>query len=1179
MRLRRLGLTRYGCFTDFLVDFGERDPAQADLHVIYGPNESGKSTLLAAFLDLMFGIEKRSPYAFIHDYRSMRIGASLEIASRTHEVARIKRDNESLLGTGDQPVPETMLSSALGSIDRAGYTTMFSLDDDTLQSGGESILQSEGDLGRLLFSATSGLSRLSRQLDDIKASTDEFYRPRGRVNELKRLKDHAVDLKHRQSEADVNVRQYTELCEKAISARTSYEAAKAEQDQLRVRYERAQQQLDGLPIWADLKALRDKLEPLRAVPDAPVGWAEEAQGLLRNEASKKAEIKGAKEDLGRLTGELDEIVVDQLTLALQERIERIKEDEGRYRTAIDIATLEHECRAVDERIVGLVERLGRSAPDDSAELPLPAATVGALNGLIETRSGLLTRHDTARGELTAANDQVEQAKTAVNTLGVEGDVASLEAILTRVRAQEYGALHRHAQQRHAEMMAEIEADLISLQPWHGDLEVLAMMSPPKQTRIGRWRDSLVEVHEEQATLCRKRAELLEERDRFRAQIATMKESTGLIDDAEAAAGRSVRDEAWGAHRSLVHAGTTDTGLLDEKGLRSTADAFEAAMAEDDRLGDLRVRQSAEIARLRQAEETVARTHASLTHVDEQLETVRTREMALRGEIADALRSIGLPDHMEPMDLERWLEDRDTILKKRMELRNATIELQVTEAAIDEARSELMAALVTAEAAPNENLGLSQLLDLTQGVIGQAKEQVQVLAAAQKTLENSELELRRREREATTAEQAMRAWQDEWSGLLSGCWLSEGGVEQSPAEVREILMLVSELPALFEKRDGLVRRIQAMTEDKARFVETVHALASEAGLVFEEEKVLVVADDLCRRLSDALQQKKLRDAKMVDLERAKSRLREAQRAIGEIDSRRSEMGALFGVDTVGSLLQKLDQAKEKALLTQQIETRESELVQRLRSSSLTEAESALVEVASDEAGIEKLHEKAVELASSLEAAEEQVKHLYHESMTAEAAAEVDGGAQVARLEEQRRIVLLEIRERAEQYLRLRVGAAAAERALQIYRDRHRSSMMARASEAFRTITRGRFSDLATTPGTDGEVLVGIQSTGGSLIASEMSKGTRFQLYLALRIAGYHEFSEHHETLPFIADDIMETFDDDRSQEGFQLLSGIAEKGQVIYLTHHAHMRDIARRVCGKRVQVHELPALPMSANAR
>jgi uncharacterized protein YhaN len=77
-------------------------------------------------------------------------------------------------------------------------------------------------------------------------------------------------------------------------------------------------------------------------------------------------------------------------------------------------------------------------------------------------------------------------------------------------------------------------------------------------------------------------------------------------------------------------------------------------------------------------------------------------------------------------------------------------------------------------------------------------------------------------------------------------------------------------------------------------------------------------------------------------------------------------------------------------------------------------------------------------------------------------------------------------------------------------------------------------------------------------------------LALRIAGYHEFAEHHEAVPFIADDIMETFDDNRSAEAFQLLARIAERGQVIYLTHHAHMRDLAQAVCGKRVHVHELP---------
>ena len=80
---------------------------------------------------------------------------------------------------------------------------------------------------------------------------------------------------------------------------------------------------------------------------------------------------------------------------------------------------------------------------------------------------------------------------------------------------------------------------------------------------------------------------------------------------------------------------------------------------------------------------------------------------------------------------------------------------------------------------------------------------------------------------------------------------------------------------------------------------------------------------------------------------------------------------------------------------------------------------------------------------------------------------------------------------------------------------------------------------------------------------MSKGTRFQLYLALRVAGYHEFARSRTPVPFIADDIMETFDDYRAEEAFRLLGEMATVGQVIYLTHHQHLCDIAQRICRRR----------------
>ena len=113
-------------------------------------------------------------------------------------------------------------------------------------------------------------------------------------------------------------------------------------------------------------------------------------------------------------------------------------------------------------------------------------------------------------------------------------------------------------------------------------------------------------------------------------------------------------------------------------------------------------------------------------------------------------------------------------------------------------------------------------------------------------------------------------------------------------------------------------------------------------------------------------------------------------------------------------------------------------------------------------------------------------LYVEHARAEdAVAAVGGDDAVARLAEQRRTLLLATEDKALRYLRLRIGIAAAEQALRAYRDKHRSSMMSRASDAFRTISRGAYSGLAAQPGDKGDVLVALGAGGvqGSVAAVE------------------------------------------------------------------------------------------------
>jgi uncharacterized protein YhaN len=271
--------------------------------------------------------------------------------------------------------------------------------------------------------------------------------------------------------------------------------------------------------------------------------------------------------------------------------------------------------------------------------------------------------------------------------------------------------------------------------------------------------------------------------------------------------------------------------------------------------------------------------------------------------------------------------------------------------------------------------------------------------------------------------------------------------------------------------------------------------------------------------------------------------------------------------IGAALWQLEQ---RATLRDVADSAAADIINAVGSPTLDEAEKSLEYT--DRAALEM---EAAELKGRFEDQDQRSRELFTEhSKAADAVNAIGDDDAVARIEERRRTVSLEIEEKAVRYLKLRIGVAAAEQALRIYRDRHRSSMMAQASEAFHTISRGNYRSLATQPDKDADMLVAVSADGGSKIASALSKGTRFQLYLALRVAGYHEFASSHRPVPFLADDIMETFDDFRAEEAFRLLAGMSKVGQVVYFTHHQHLCDIARTVCPS-VTIHELPQVTAS----
>ena len=187
----------------------------------------------------------------------------------------------------------------------------------------------------------------------------------------------------------------------------------------------------------------------------------------------------------------------------------------------------------------------------------------------------------------------------------------------------------------------------------------------------------------------------------------------------------------------------------------------------------------------------------------------------------------------------------------------------------------------------------------------------------------------------------------------------------------------------------------------------------------------------------------------------------------------------------------------------------------------------------------------------------------------ALAEVKGDDTVAELVEQKATLELQLEEAALEHLELSLGHHLASDAIRRYRDSHRSGMLTATEDCFASLTQGAYPTLSTQIDKESEILLAVDGNGVSKRAAGMSKGTRFQLYLALRAAAHEQLVAQGTRLPFFCDDIFETFDEARTSAACRVMEAIGGRGQAIYLTHHRHVVEIAKSVCVTPPVIHEL----------
>jgi uncharacterized protein YhaN len=1169
VRLRRLDLLRYGRFTDRSI---ELPAGQPDLHILFGPNEAGKSTALAAIEDLLFGIPPQTPFAFLHDYREMRVGASLEGDGGPLEIVRRKGSKDTLLGPDELPLDggEGRLRAFLGGADRAFFERMFSLDHQRLEAGGREILDARDEIGQVLFSAGAGIEGLHARLTALEAEADALWGPRKASRRLytqgeERLERSERDLRECTLTAAEWQRRgdaYTRAERDCTELEQELEQAQAESRQL-ARIRRVYRQVGRK---AELESRMAALGPVPELPDDAGALFEAA---LRKDIEAAARIETLEARLRKAREELDEPETGAALLARAEEIALLHERRIEIRRGRnDLPRREAELETAQAALRALAMELGWQGDDVGAlirGLP-PRPRLSLVRSLLGQRGEVASALSARAAAVRDSETETARLGQQLQALPPAVDASQLSAATAAARGLgDIDGRLREAEVLEQEALARRQRLLAELQPPVADLGKLAGMQVPARAEVQDCRDRLrdwdVQARSTAEQVRVAKAALL----RDQAALERAARDEGVIEASQVQQARVYRDGLW----NLVRRRYVERQLLaqDEEArfageLRSLAAAFESATAEADRVADQRFGQAETLGRLGAQARSLEERRQALAELLEEREALAAAGERLRAHW-NALWGGASFDPLGPDAMLEWLDTRSALLEAAAQHHAASARLQAQRDQERSVRHPVLGALagfgLAADALCEEPLPM--LLERAGEHLRACENAALEAARLRQVLHEAQTDLARKHLEHERAQAQWSEWQDRWSRALADLGLAP---DSDPEEVARQVELIDEMRDLAQRITALQRdRIDKIRADLSDFERTVAATLEESAADLRDRPPDEAVAELEQRLARAQEERRLRQerrARAGELEQEivlhESGRREAAQAIASL---RRAAGCADDAALREAIGRSSALAALKAELGQVLQVLEQE-GDGLPVAEL-DRECAGADLDRNTAREETLAHRMEDLRGRQAAAIEA------RSQARDAFQAIGGDDAAAQAAAQRQEALAAMRDAAEGYVRARSSALLLRWAIDRYRRERQAPLLRRAGELFATLTRGSFQALAVEyDAQDRPRLTGLRADGKAVPVPGLSTGTADQLYLALRLASIEDYLERAPGLPFVADDLFVHFDDERSAAGFEVLGQLAGKTQVLFFTHHRHLVDLARAQLGASTQV-------------
>jgi uncharacterized protein YhaN len=1152
MRILSLELERYGSFTDRSLHFNP----DSRLHVVYGRNATGKSCALAGITDLFFGIEPQTRFSFLHEGKTMRLGATLQARDLTQLCFKRRKGNKNVLFASDgKLLDDTALHLFLGGLSRTVFSHAFGLNSAQLREGAEEMLDSEGEVGATLYAAASGLSGITRLRRELDEEAGKIFKP-GRGSDKRRF-DQAADA---YTQARTEIRKRTlraETLEEMRTALQSFESQLASLSQARDTDRAEHARLTRLrTIAPQLHILDSECENIREFADLPE-LSEQAINRLRTAIAESGTSLQKRDSaavaLAAAKTVLDGITVEAAILVHQASVQTLQTNIGKYQSAIkDRARVAADAESKQREIVLMGARVGIAQDHIDSSQPTDAV-LAELEDLIT--QGLKLSQDRERLE-----DSISGAKTKSEELEGDGQTSELRDPApwrTRFDALEPSRSllerRRNLVRDSTATRRKLEERSARLSPPVSELERLATFTLPTPEALGRLgnRFSELEDNRRQTGAAIKLLDSAIEEAQRTLEVLVSGEPVASAD--RIADARQAREESWQQLRPLVLSKDAPIALAARPVI---VDLFETRVSEADRLADAATRDADRVAQYNTEQKSLTGKLNDLSKLKEQ-QAETASQLNQTGNEWLALWASVTSSPGTPGEMASWIDS----VKLLTEQRELLITDEAAVAALSPQITEFHKALVIlssevglekAAAVPTESLLI--LLDkhlkelaivwnnraVNQGLVADARKQ---LAKFEKNLV------------AHTLKEA--AWSAFWKVAIATLGFE---VQGSLAAVAAAVKVWRDLPARRLLYEGEMKRVRGMDRDIMEFEQEVNRLSLLIAPDFPPLPPVDQAIRLSEIVTGQARQQLLHETAESKVEQESSNLETAKRTADRdsklVQTRMSEL-ALIGepIATLERLERATAIAARSILIAQSDGLPEDQLRTELNG---FDSQATLI---------------AIQLLSQgFSAQDVAINQVFADKSAEEKAlsdAESGSGAEVAL--QQLKSAEVEIETAARDYLTLALSANMLNRVIEDHRATQSAPLMQSAGTIFRSLTIGAFThiDQEFDPDNDQPQLVGVRNTGENVPIDGLSEGQCDQLYLALRLAYLDDYATRSEPVPFIGDDIFTTFDEVSTRAGLLALAGIGLHLQPILFTHHRFVADIAKEALGNQVDIIDL----------